>query len=310
MTPLARNDPAWTYWQGRSLRAGGSKEEADQFFAVIAAEPSFYGKLALEELGRPIAIPPRGYEPTPEDIKAAAANPGLQRAIALFQLDTQQPARRRGARGALRCGARMDLVDTRHGRRKLLAAAEFARANEMFDRAINTADRTLALHDFQLRYLAPYRAAFGSRRGRRDWRKPGCSDWCARRAASSSTRKSSAGAAGLMQLMPATASWVAQKHRHARLFPGAGDRRRGQRRARARTTCATCSTTSTAARCSPRRPITPGRAARASGATTRPLEGAIYAETDPVQRDARLREESDGQHHVLRRPAAAATCGR
>jgi soluble lytic murein transglycosylase len=28
MTPLARNDPAWTYWQGRSLRAIGAKADA------------------------------------------------------------------------------------------------------------------------------------------------------------------------------------------------------------------------------------------------------------------------------------------
>jgi len=39
--------------------------------------------------------------------------------------------------------------------KQLLAGAEFARQNEMFDRAINTADKTQALHDFSVRYLAP-----------------------------------------------------------------------------------------------------------------------------------------------------------
>ena len=41
--------------------------------------------------------------------------------------------------------------------RQLLAAAEFARRHEVYHRAIHTADRTAELHDFELRYPAPYR---------------------------------------------------------------------------------------------------------------------------------------------------------
>ena len=41
--------------------------------------------------------------------------------------------------------------------RQLNAAAEIARRYEIYDRAINTADRTVGVHDFNLRYLAPYR---------------------------------------------------------------------------------------------------------------------------------------------------------
>ncbi len=40
---------------------------------------------------------------------------------------------------------------------RLLAAAELARQAEWYDRAINTAERTRDLHDFELRFLAPYR---------------------------------------------------------------------------------------------------------------------------------------------------------
>ena len=211
MTPLARTDPTWTYWQGRSLRAGGAKEEADQFFANIAGEPSFYGKLALEELGRPITIPPRAYEPTPEDIKAAAANPGLQRAIALFQLDTS------GQRADVARAVRFDAVREWNWSlrgmddHELLAAAEFARANELWDRAINSADRTVGIHDFQLRFLAPYRGAFGEQA-----RAQGVEEYWVLGLVRQESRfivnaRSSAGASGLMQLMPATARWVAKK---------------------------------------------------------------------------------------------------
>jgi len=211
MTPLARNDPAWTYWQGRSLRAGGSKEEADQFFAVIASEHNFYGKLALEELGRPIAIPPRGYEPTPEDIKAAAATPGLQRAIALFQLDTGNQ------RVDVARGVRFDAVREWNWSlrgmddRELLAAAEFARTNELWDRAINSADRTVGLHDFQLRFLAPYRSTFGSQARAQGLEESWVLGLVRQESRFIVNARSSAGASGLMQLMPATARWVAKK---------------------------------------------------------------------------------------------------
>ena len=44
--------------------------------------------------------------------------------------------------------------------RQLLAAAQIARDNEIWDRAIATADRTVALHDFTMRYPAPHREIF------------------------------------------------------------------------------------------------------------------------------------------------------
>jgi len=211
MTPLARNDAAWTYWQGRSLRAIGAKADADQFFANIANEHNFYGKLALEELGRPIVIPPRGYEPTPEDVKEAAANPGLQRAVALFRLDTS--GLRDGAAREVRFDAVREWNWSVRGMddRQLLAAAEFARTNELWDRAINSADRTVGLHDFQMRFLAPYRGAFGEQARAQGLEEHWVLGLVRQESRFIVNARSSAGASGLMQLMPATARWVAKK---------------------------------------------------------------------------------------------------
>ncbi len=211
MTPLGRNDPAWTYWNGRALRAAGARAEADQFFAVIAAEPSFYGKLALEELGRPLVIPPRGYEPTPEDVKEAAANAGLARAVALFRLDTSGlPA---GAAREVRFDAVREWNWTMRGMddRRLLAAAELARERQLWDRAINSADRTVGMHDFNLRFLAPYREAFGQQSRAQGLEEAWVLGLVRQESRFIVNARSSAGAAGLMQLMPATARWVAKK---------------------------------------------------------------------------------------------------
>jgi len=212
MSPLTRNDPAWTYWTGRSLRATGARAEADQFFAVIAGEHGFYGQLALEELERPLVLPPRGYEPTPEDVREAAANPGLQRALALFRLDTSglaaNPARE----------ARFDAVRewnwTLRGMddRQLLAAAEFAQRNELWDRAINSANRTVGIHDFQMRFLAPYRDVFTQHSRTQGLEEAWVLGLVRQESRFIVNARSSAGASGLMQLMPATARWVAKRN--------------------------------------------------------------------------------------------------
>ncbi|MET0680803.1 MAG: transglycosylase SLT domain-containing protein, partial [Burkholderiales bacterium] len=211
MTPLARNDPAWTYWQGRSLRVTGAKAEADQSFANIAGEHNFYGQLALEELDRPLAIPPRGHVPTPEEVKDAAANPGLQRAVALFRLDTS--SLRADAAREVRFDAVREWNWSLRGMddRELLAAAEFARMNELWDRAINSADRTVGMHDFQLRFIAPYRTAFGEQSRAQGLEESWVLGLVRQESRFIVNARSSAGASGLMQLMPATARWVAKK---------------------------------------------------------------------------------------------------
>jgi soluble lytic murein transglycosylase len=200
MTPLGRNEPAWLYWHGRARGALGQPEEAQILLARVAGEHHFYGKLALEELGRSLAIPPRGYTPTASDLAEAAGNPGLQRAVAL-----------------LRLGLRMEGIQewnwTVRGMddRQLLAAAEFARSNEIWDRAIFTANQTVGLHDFSVRFPAPYRAVFSEQARSQGLDESWVLGLVRQESRFSTTAKSSAGASGLMQLMPRTARWVAQR---------------------------------------------------------------------------------------------------
>ncbi len=200
MTPLGRNEPAWLYWHGRARRALGQTEEGQILLARVAGEHHFYGKLALEELGRSLAIPPRGYTPTASDLAEAAANPGLQRAVTL-----------------LRLGLRLEGIQewnwTVRGMddRQLLAAAEYARSNEIWDRAIFTANQTVGLHDFSVRFPAPYRAVFSEQARSQGLDEAWVLGLVRQESRFSATAKSAAGASGLMQLMPRTARWVAQR---------------------------------------------------------------------------------------------------
>jgi soluble lytic murein transglycosylase len=200
MSPLQRNEPAWIYWQGRAAQALGNATEARTLFARIAGGHYFYAELAAEELGLPFRIPPTAYTPTTEQVAAIGREPGFQRALELYRLGQRVDATREwlwSIRG-------MD-------DEQLLAAAEFARQNEIFDRAINTADKTLALHDFSVRYLAPYREQLGENARAQQLDEAWVLGLVRQESRFISAVRSSAGAAGLMQLMPATARWVARR---------------------------------------------------------------------------------------------------
>lgn len=200
MSPAQRKKPAWIYWQGRAAEALGKPAEAQRLFADIADGHYFYADLAGEELGLPFIIPPTDYTPTAADVAAIAREPGFQRSIALYRLGDRPDATREwlwSIRG-------MD-------DEQLLAAAEFALQNEIFDRAINTANKTRALHDFSVRYLAPFRAELGENARAQQLDEAWVLGLVRQESRFIPAIKSSAGAAGLMQLMPATARWVARR---------------------------------------------------------------------------------------------------
>jgi soluble lytic murein transglycosylase len=200
MSLLARDSPAWTYWYGRAERGLGDPLEAQGYFERIAGEPDFYGRLAAEELGMAFRIPPRAPLPSEDEVAAAAAVPGLARALALYRLDMRTEATR-------------EWLWTIRGMddRKLLAAAELARRNEAWDRAISTADRTVLVHNFSVRYLAPYREVLAQEARKRDLEEPLVLGLVRQESRFITQAKSSNGAAGLMQVMRPTARWVAAR---------------------------------------------------------------------------------------------------
>ncbi|MFZ9150919.1 MAG: transglycosylase SLT domain-containing protein, partial [Burkholderiales bacterium] len=200
MTPKEAEDPAWRYWKARALKASGRETEAVALLKPLSAEFNFYGQLAIEDLGGGVQSPPQAYKPVEQDIAAVAARPGIQRALALFRLDVRLEAVREWL-WAIR-----GMTD-----RQLLAAAEVARRNAVYDRAINTADRTVFEHDFAMRYLAPYRDQLKAAARQVDLDEAWVNGLIRQESRFIAQAKSRVGAGGLMQLMPATAKWVAGK---------------------------------------------------------------------------------------------------
>ena len=200
MPPQMQAKPDWMYWRGRALMALGKPDDARAHYQQIGHQPNFYSNLADDELGWTATLPPRALPPSTAELATVAAHPGLKRALALFRLDMRVEGTREwnwSIRG---------MTD-----RQLLATAELARRNDVFDRAIFTAERTLEEHDYSLRYLAPYRDQVGPKAKELDLDDGWIYALMRQESRFIMGAKSGVGAQGLMQLMPKTAKWVARK---------------------------------------------------------------------------------------------------
>jgi soluble lytic murein transglycosylase len=270
MSPASRREAAWTYWQGRALVALGRLEEGRKLYARLAGGTDFYGLLAAEELGRPLAVPPPAAPPTAEELAAAAEQPGLKRALLLFRLGLRSEATRE-----------WDWAVRSLDDRSLLAASELARRNGLWDRVIVTADRTVAAHDFSLRYPTPYRDALSGQARLRRLDEALVFGLVRQESRFIAYAQSSAGARGLMQLMPATARRVARKiglkgYRLSRVQQPEVNAALGTGYLRGMLDLFDGSPVLAAAAYN----AGPGRAHRWRDATA-PIEGAIYIETIP-----------------------------
>ena len=202
MSPQQRQESVWRYWTARALKQLGKPEESAKIFFALSTEYNFYGQLAADELGIPVAVNLKtvGYQPSKEELNAMLAQPPFQRALALYRMDLRTDALREWA-WAIR----------KFDDKQLLTAAEIARRNQMYDRAINTADRTVQLHDFSLRYLAPYRDDLRGHIQQNQLEEAWVYGLMRQESRFVTQAKSNVGAAGLMQVMPATARWIARK---------------------------------------------------------------------------------------------------
>jgi soluble lytic murein transglycosylase len=204
LAPSEQQEPAWRYWRARALAAQDRDDEAKAIFTELADRLDYYGLLAAEALGRgPERFAMLKREPAPVDEASVARfgeRAGVKRALLLARFDLRPESLREWSYAV------RGLDDD-----ALLAAAEFARRSGLYDRAIYFAERTSSRVDVALRYLTPYRAQFGAAA-----QEQGIGEELLYGIARQESRfiadiVSSAGAVGLMQLMPGTARWVAKQ---------------------------------------------------------------------------------------------------
>ena len=191
----------WRYWRARALDAQGQGEIAKQLWQEVARSVSYYGLLAADRAGVRYDL---GYIDLPSDnmVTDVALRPAVRRAREFYVLGLMNEARKEW-QAALRD---MDPPTQR-------AAAHLAARWGWMERAAITMGkaRNAGLEDLEVRFPLPWRDDV-ERFARAEAIDSGWMFGVIRReSAFMADIGSSAGAQGLMQLMPATAKYVAKK---------------------------------------------------------------------------------------------------
>ena len=209
LPPELRADAAWVYWHARAVLAQkpgeAARAQALASLQSIAGIRGFYEQLALEELGQRSVLPTKPVPPTLEEKEAARKNPGLQRALYAMALGLRSDGVREWNYSiSLHTKGGMD-------DRSLLAAAELACHAEVWDRCINTSERSKALIDMEQRFPMPFKAAVLARAQSIGLEPAYVYGLIRQESRFIMDARSVVGASGLMQVMPATARWTAKK---------------------------------------------------------------------------------------------------
>ena len=205
----AKNDATWVYWKARAhlntATTDAQRADATASLKSIAGLKGFYEQLALEELGQAISVPAKPSPLTALEKAAAQQNAGLQRALYALSLGLRPEGNREWNYSTnLHTPGGMN-------ERELLAAADLACSKQVWDRCINTSDRTKTQIDFDQRFPMPLKDTV-LRKSKEVQLDPAYVYGLIRQESRFiMDAKSVVGASGLMQVMPATAKWTAKK---------------------------------------------------------------------------------------------------
>lgn len=270
MPQALRDDSAWSYWLARAYQVQGKNAQAQTLFQKASQTGrNFYAVLSLEELGRRVDTRNNVANPTAAQLNQIKQDGAIQRALNMFKASTGNWDLRRQAQAEWRYATRSLNETTR------LAAAQVAYDNQFYEMAIGTADNTSQLLNFNLRYITPFQDLVVPYSEQANVDAAWVYGLIRQESRFMLGAKSSVGAQGLMQVMPATAAEIARRigMSQSDLYTIEGNIRMGTwYMADARRSLQNNEVLATAGY-----NAGPSRARRWQA--DRPLEGAIYAET-------------------------------
>lgn len=200
MDKQQQQEPAWVYWKARAFKALGKETQANALFKILDKHHDFYGQLAQEELYGRVQRPPEPTVVTSQELAHIKQNTGLQRAVALFRLGWRKEAVGEWTY------AIAGLND-----RDLLAAAQWAYEEQIFDRVINTSMLTKQQVSLQQRFITPFGKKLIEKLQKVSVDPAWVYGLIRQESRFVTEARSGTGASGLMQIMPATAKLVARK---------------------------------------------------------------------------------------------------
>ena len=194
-----RGAEEWQYWRAIALQRSGQASVANEALLTLSKERSYYGFLAADELGEQYAIDHAELAADEPAIAVIAARPEMIRARELFLVGLDGRGR-----------SEWDAVVRNFSAAEKRQAAILADRWGWHSRAIATAASLGEYDDLSLRYPLPFKTEFEASSSKASISPT----WAYGIARSESLFmrdvRSSAGAIGLMQLMPATGRSVAK----------------------------------------------------------------------------------------------------
>lgn len=216
LTQEQRKEGDWRYWQARALEQlanseedvifnpaearGDPKTQAREIYTELAKERTYYGFLANDRLGKPYDIKADPIKFTGAELTEIKAAPGLVRTYEFYQLGLFPEAKRE-----------WHYTLTMLDQRQLELATVVASRWGWHDTAIFASAKAEHRDDLEIRFPLLYRdAVFANAKGN-DLDPAWVYGVIRQESAFSTEARSSAGALGLMQLMPATGKSTARR---------------------------------------------------------------------------------------------------
>ena len=198
-----RDSERWRYWYARAIEAIAPDNRLtyspNNIYQGLAEERGYYGFLAADRVGHNYTINHQPIDPTDSVSQDLTRHPGLQRARELFALGYQRDAEKE-----------WNFSTASMTNQERTVAAKVAQQWGWYFRAIRSAAEVRYWDDLQVRFPLPYQPLFTAAASRTQIEPELLLAIARQESAFHPSAKSSAGALGLMQLMPGTARQTAR----------------------------------------------------------------------------------------------------
>ena len=197
-----RNSERWHYWRARALEEMGRLDEARSLYLQITDSRSYYSFLAADRIGDRYQMTHRPINTPMTELLKLQHIPAVARAGELYQLKRIVEARRE-----------WHFAIQQMDKKQLLIAAQLANNWGWHDRSIITLALAQHWDDLELRFPLAHKKHIEKQANHEKINPAWAFAVIRQESAFTSDARSSAGALGLMQLMPRTAREVARSLR-------------------------------------------------------------------------------------------------
>ncbi len=194
-----KSSDEWSYWLARSQAEQGQQEEANKLFRQLTKQRSFYGFLAADHLSKEYDLNHQPLKVASSILKQLENNEELQRSRELFLLDRNTEGRREWRAATAKMNPE-----------QLKGSAILAHKWGLHDRSVAVITQAGLWDDLKLRFPLAHRDQVDKRAREKNLESAWVFAVIRQESAFIQDARSPAGALGLMQLMPQTASSTAR----------------------------------------------------------------------------------------------------